>query len=174
MSLIHWPHPAYAEDQPYAKSILYVHVLQRGFQAGAGFGLARAAYKAVRARTSTTTNTTTATTTSTTTATATAKQIPLARTVGRASLVGAGVTAALLTARMYGLQRIEWQDRSWRLLENEGQVRHDRYCEAGVGVGAVSALLARTGGGWQAAVGRVGVGAFGGAVVCEIVRAVSG
>lgn len=29
-----FPHTAYAEDQPLAKTILYTHVLTRGFQAG--------------------------------------------------------------------------------------------------------------------------------------------
>ncbi|OKL58527.1 hypothetical protein UA08_06163 [Talaromyces atroroseus] len=163
MSHFNWPHPPYAEDQPYAKSLLYVHVFQRGFQAGAGVGLVHAVYKAIRPATSATKSAAASTTT--------AKQTQFLARIGRACLVGSGVSMALLTARMWGLEQIEWQDRSWRLLENEGQVMHDRYGDWGAGLGVVSALVGGTRSvGWQMVVGRAGVGALAGAVVCAVVR----
>lgn len=182
MSQFKWPHPAYAEDQPYAKSLLYVHVFHRGFEVGAGIGLLISGWKLTNSI------------------------IPLkplapppspsamARivnpaaidrivypAVGKASLIGGGVTMALLTVRMWGLEDIEWKDRSWRLLENKGQVMHDKYCDWGAGLGvahffAERALGLATGRPGILSVqmaGRVGMGAVTGAIVCEIVRAVS-
>ena len=35
----YWPHAEYAEDQPYGKTILTVHVFDRAFQTGAVIGL---------------------------------------------------------------------------------------------------------------------------------------
>ena len=39
MTSRYFPHPEYAEDQPYAKAILTYHVLCRAFQSGAVIGL---------------------------------------------------------------------------------------------------------------------------------------
>ena len=47
-----------------------------------------------------------------------------------------------LTARMWGRQEIEWQDRAWRLLENEGQMRVDDWSLDGMVLGVALALLA--------------------------------
>lgn len=41
---------------------------------------------------------------------------------------------------MYGRELIEWQDRSWRLLENRGQVEMDDWTYIGMGAGVVAAL----------------------------------
>ncbi|CAH0029296.1 unnamed protein product [Clonostachys rhizophaga] len=46
---------------------------------------------------------------------------------------------------MYGREEIEWRDRSWRLLENEGQLETDDWTYAGMVAGP--AVLAATKGG---------------------------
>lgn len=79
----------------------------------------------------------------------------------------------LLTGRMWGLQEIEWQDRSWRLLENKGQVMHDKYCDWGAGLGALTTVVANRGVRqlWSLEMaGRAGLGALVGAIACEVVR----
>lgn len=65
--------------------------------------------------------------------------------------------------RMRGRKDIEWKDRSWRVLENEGEVDTDWVTVGGAGAGAVAALVAvRRGmvssGVWQAVLGGTGVG----------------
>lgn len=165
MSQFNWPHPAYAEDQPYAKSLLYVHVFHRGYQVGAGIGLLSAVYRNIRGPRKIV---------SPSSSTATAARQIFWSSIGKGSLIGGGVTMALLTARMWGLEDIEWKDRSWRLLENKGQVMHDRYCDWGVGLGTLSAVAFRTSTGriiaWETA-GRAGLGGLLGAIACEVVRA---
>lgn len=42
-----------------------------------------------------------------------------------------------LAARMWGREEIEWSDRSWRLLENEGQKEVDDWSLAGTVAGAL-------------------------------------
>ena len=39
---------------------------------------------------------------------------------------------------MYGREEIEWKDRSWRLLENKGQVEVDSWMLSGAAIGAVA------------------------------------
>ena len=62
-----------------------------------------------------------------------------------------------LIARMYGREDIEWNDRSWRLLENTGQIETDFWTVGGGLVGVVGAGVGR-----QAGVGAVR-GVIGGA-----------
>ncbi|EEA18731.1 hypothetical protein TMatcc_010727 [Talaromyces marneffei ATCC 18224] len=174
MSEFPWPHPSHAEDQPYAKTLLYVHVFHRGFEAGGVIGLFYANYKLYKHR----------------------QQLKLTPpqqaalggvgknagirnifypTMARASLIGAGASMVLLTARMWGAEEVEWQDRSWRLLENEGQVMHDLYADVGAGIAASTIFVA---GGSRPPlslmvremVGRAGLGAVVGFVGCEVVR----
>jgi len=57
---------------------------------------------------------------------------------------------------MYGREEIEWKDRSWRLLENRGQVEVDNWLLSGAAVGAVAVGLAARRGRLPAALnGRV-------------------
>ncbi|POR32712.1 Uncharacterized protein TPAR_07086, partial [Tolypocladium paradoxum] len=67
---------------------------------------------------------------------------------------------------MQGRQPIEWQDRSWRLLENEGQLETDDWTYAGMGAAAAAAVA--TGRvralGWRGLVGATGLGSVGGVV----------
>lgn len=66
---------------------------------------------------------------------------------------------------MQGREEIEWQDRSWRLLESKGQVECDWWILDGAVVGAVAGVLAArkgripvgTGMG-KAALGGTGIG----------------
>lgn len=63
---------------------------------------------------------------------------------------------------MWGREEIEWKDRSWRLLENRGQVECDDWTYAGMVVGGVIADTQKGSlgmqRGWRSRVGGVGVG----------------
>lgn len=71
--------------------------------------------------------------------------------------------AIMLPMHMAGKEEIEWQDRSWRLLHNQGQVAVDNWSllgmAGGIGVGAL-----RDGGvwkqSWRVSVGRMGLGSL--------------
>ena len=63
--------------------------------------------------------------------------------------------------RMWGREDIEWKDRSWRLLENRGQVECDDWTYGGMLAGAATAVMG--GGaaqGWRGVAGRVGLGSI--------------
>ena len=65
-----------------------------------------------------------------------------------------------LPVRMWGREEIEWRDRSWRLLENEGQLECDDWTYPGMAVG-LAGVLAGGGGrtlGWRGVVGGAGLG----------------
>lgn len=70
---------------------------------------------------------------------------------------------------MWGRELIEWQDRSWRLLENRGQVETDDWTLAGMGA-ASAVVLARgrragpSSLGWRGVVGALGIGSVTGMV----------
>lgn len=55
----------------------------------------------------------------------------LMRSTGLGSLAGAAVMAITLAGMMYAKTEIEWQDRAWRLLENEGQRGVDEWSLGG-------------------------------------------
>jgi len=142
-----WPHTPYAEEQPYAHAILYTHVLTRAIQTGSVIGTGVGAsilllrqFNVLKPRIPPTTITTT-----------------LLRSTGIGAVVGLGLFTVALPMRMLGREDIEWKDRSWRLLENKGQVECDNWTYAGMAAGAVAA--ARGGAlGWRGAVGKVGAG----------------
>ncbi|KAL8927231.1 MAG: hypothetical protein Q9208_002407 [Pyrenodesmia sp. 3 TL-2023] len=154
-----FPHPNYAEDQPSAYTILMIHCLHRGFTAGAIVGLlaplARSAFSTILRRPTL------------------AAPLPwTARLLSSAaigSLSGTALLAVGTTGRMWGREEIEWKDRSWRLLGNQGQNHEDEWSFGGAVLGAVGmGIMARRGGGsavgvpmWKAIVG----GAAGGSVL---------
>ncbi|OAQ64799.1 ATP release protein [Pochonia chlamydosporia 170] len=120
----YFPHTSYAEDQPLPHAILTTHVLTRAITAGSLIGL---------------------------TITAIRQSIPSWRRPGPISkrilmssstgaIWGLGINAVGLAGRMYGRELIEWQDRSWRLLENRGQVEMDDWTYIGMAGGVVAAL----------------------------------
>jgi len=136
-----FPHPDYAEDQPYSRTILTTHVLHRGANFGAALG---ALYGGARFGFS-----------------AHARKSPLAASIVRGAGVGAvaitGLAAVVLSQRMYGRQEVEWQDRSWRLLENKPQNRIDEWSASGALVGGVLGGV-KKGLGWRGATGSAGIG----------------
>lgn len=118
-----FPHTDYAEDQPMSHTVLTTHVLYRGFQTGAVVGhaleLARITLKKGRS--------------------------PSAEPILASTLRSAGIGAVAGTAlmvpglymRMRDREEIEWKDRSWRLLENEGQKAVDDCSGIGTVFGAL-------------------------------------
>jgi hypothetical protein len=58
---------------------------------------------------------------------------------------------------MWGREDIEWQERSWRLLANKGQVECDDWTYSGMAIGLLGGLSQR-GLGWRGVVGGVGAG----------------
>jgi hypothetical protein len=153
--------------------LLYVHVFHRGFEAGGLIGLVYGNYKLYKHRQQLKQVSQTASTATL------AKNAGLRNifypTMARSSLIGAGLTMILLTGRMWGAENVEWQDRSWRLLENEGQVMHDLYADVAGGVAAASAVVGASRPPSMSVmtremVGRAGLGAVVGFVACEVVR----
>lgn len=140
-----WKHSPYAEDQPYSKAILSTHALFRGFEAGSIIGplVGTARYLILRRR-----------------------SLPppflntILRSTGVGAVIGTGVLAVGLVARMWGREEIEWKDRSWRLLENKRQVEVDTWGYLGMGVGGLALLATRglRGVGWKTGVGSLGLG----------------
>lgn len=151
-----WPHPAYAEEQPLAKTILYTHTLTRGLTTGTILGpiIASPIYalrqlnilspKALSLPLSYTTL--------------------LLRSSTNGAIIGTLILIPLTMARMWGREDIEWKDRAWRLLENKGQKECDDWTYAGSIAGAIAASTRRGQFGvkdarpWRATIGGAGIG----------------
>ncbi|KAH2076243.1 hypothetical protein KXW39_006988 [Aspergillus fumigatus] len=121
-------HPPHAEDQPYAHLILTTHVFDRGFQAGSVLGVAVGIVRALRSRNPY----------------LSAASI-ITRSTGFAAFLGSCAMTVVLPIRMAGKERIEWQDRAWRLLENKGQVEVDTWSSIGMtaGFGMTAVIMRR-------------------------------
>lgn len=119
-----FPHTDYAEDQPMSHTILATHTLYRGFQTGAVVGhaleLGKQLFKKSRSFGSEPILASTL------------------RSAGVGALVGTALMVPGLYVRMRGREEIEWKDRSWRLLENEGQKAVDDCSAVGTAVGAIA------------------------------------
>lgn len=63
--------------------------------------------------------------------------------------------------RMRGRGEVEWQDRSWRLLENNGEVQTDWETIGATGVGAAAGIVAARRGVVPVSVGRAALGGAG-------------
>jgi hypothetical protein len=63
--------------------------------------------------------------------------------------------------RMRGREEIQWQDRAWRILQNEGEVKTDWVTIGGAGAGAVAGLVAARRGAVPASVGNAMLGGAG-------------
>lgn len=131
-----FPHSTYAEEQPYAHTILWSHILYRGLQTGTTLGLVFTAgghtYKTFRK----------------------SAKPPLfsaasLATTGRWAVATTVLMAPVTIGQMWGREEIEWQDRSWRLLESKGQMEVDDWSLVGTVVGLAA--------GWRAPSGNVGV-----------------
>ncbi|KAK3719316.1 hypothetical protein LTR37_004535 [Vermiconidia calcicola] len=113
-----FPHSAYAEDQPFAQTLLTYHVLHRGLQSGAVVGLSIGVVRSL------------------------IRHTPLAtaalRSTGYGAIIGTALMVPGLAGQMAGKTEIEWKDRSWRLLENEGQKEVDDWSNAGFVAGVLA------------------------------------
>ena len=120
-----FPHAAYAEDQTSAQTILTFHVLRAGATAGAfvsvPIGLGARIFSKTVPRPSV------------------ARALLISSARGTATgFVFAGLA---LAGRMWGKDAVEWQDRSWRLLANRGQVEADNWILGGGAGGMVAAVV---------------------------------
>ncbi|KAL8733548.1 MAG: hypothetical protein Q9181_003533 [Wetmoreana brouardii] len=141
-----FPHSIYAEDQRYAHTILTIHCLHRGFTAGAIFGLltplARSAFTTILRRPTL------------------AQPLPytgrLLSSAAIGSLSGTALLTVGMTARMWGREEVEWQDRSWRILANTGQNREDAWSFSNILVSALSMVfLTRRGREWPSGIAGI-------------------
>lgn len=147
-----FPHSTYAEEQPYAHTILWSHILYRGLQTGTTLVLAYSAgqhvYKTFRK----------------------SVKVPLFSTAslatpGRWAVVTTILMVPATIGQMWGREEIEWQDRSWRLLENKGQMEVDDWSLIGTLTGLAAGLRAQSGRGVALrAAGGAGVGSMIGVV----------
>ena len=143
-----FPHPAYAEDQPLAKTILTTHVLTRAVQMGSLIGsVVGVSLITLRGLN------------------ILSPRIPslpssqiILRSSGLGAVVAVGVLTIALPMRMWGREEIEWQDRSWRLRANKGQVECDDWTYGGMLTGAAAVALRGEGLGRRGAVGGIGAG----------------
>lgn len=137
-------------------TILTTHVLYRSFQTGAVVGhaleLTRSLFRKSRSL----------------------KSEPVLASTLRSAGVGAVAGTALMVPglymRMRGREEIEWKDRSWRLLENEGQKAVDDCSIVGSAVGTLAGarqIMAHETNGVKAlkVAGGAGVGSLVGVVV---------
>ena len=123
-----FPHPPYAEDQPNARTILYLHVTRASamtfsFLSIPLTGLSLLATRLRKQPLST--------------------RYALSRLLlnsGRGLVLGAIAGPVMTWGRMRSMEEVEWQDRSWRLLENRGEVRTDWETVGAAGVGAVAGV----------------------------------
>ncbi|KAK8100363.1 hypothetical protein PG999_010737 [Apiospora kogelbergensis] len=143
----YFPHTAYAEDQPLSRTILTTHVLTRAVTTGAVLGTGMYGP------------------TPTAAAAAIAKapfQQRFFRATGVTTLWTIGVVSVGLVGRMWGREEIEWQDRSWRLLEHKGQLETDDWTYGGMvaGVAAAATRVVRPGPSWAGVLGVVGMGSL--------------
>ncbi|KAF2830037.1 hypothetical protein CC86DRAFT_285578 [Ophiobolus disseminans] len=144
-----FPHPTYAEDQPRASAILYLHVIRASSMTFAFFSLAQFPFTLLR---------NSYRKTSTSISTLVARTI---QTSGRAFVIGSVVGALATWGRMRGREEIEWQDRAWRILENEGEVNTDWAVLTGATGGALVAAAAARRGAMPVSVGRAMLGGAG-------------
>lgn len=164
----YFPHTAYAEDQPLSHTILTIHVLTRAVTTGAVLGAgmygvrqgllplilpsspASTAPKPNPARLAT--------------ATAAPFQQRFFRATGVTTLWTLGIVGLGTAARMWGREEIEWQDRSWRLLEHQGQLETDDWTYGGMvaGAAAVAARALRPGPSWVGVLGAISMGSLAG------------
>lgn len=160
-----FPHPTYADIQPYHRTILTTHVLHRGFQAGSMLGaLSGALYYTYVSRlrnpkpSPAPLSSLASTGIGAPASTGAAPKLLFTPTILRATATGGALGTALMALaipmRMRGREEIEWRDRSWRLLENRGQMEVDSFSVAGAVCGALF-MLRNTAG--RSLGGRTGV-----------------
>ncbi|KAG9185163.1 hypothetical protein G6011_07707 [Alternaria panax] len=144
-----FPHPQYAKDQPYASSILYLHVMRASAMSFSFFSLLHFPFFIIAARSC---------------------KIPvqynmiLSRTLkaaGRGLVLGTAAGAFMTWGRMRDREEIEWKNRSWRILENNGEVKTDWITLGAAGGGAVATMFAARRGSLPLSMGRAVLGGAG-------------
>ncbi|KAF2017317.1 hypothetical protein BU24DRAFT_420356 [Aaosphaeria arxii CBS 175.79] len=125
-----FPHAAYAEDQVSSHAILYLHVTRAAAMMGSFISLITAPTSLLASRYRHKTPFTFTT------------LVPRLFTHSARGIVLGSVAGVLMTyGRMRGKEEIEWQDRTWRLLENKGEVATDWWVFDGAAAGAVVGAL---------------------------------
>lgn len=144
-----FPHPQYAEDQSSSHAILYLHVLRASAMTFSFLSLPYTGISILRSR---------------------VQQRPvtistvLSMTLlnfGRGLGIGAVAGVAMTWGRMRGRSEAEWQDRSWRLLENKGEVNTDWETIGATGAGALAGVAAARRGVVNLSAGRAALGGAG-------------
>ncbi|TEY78218.1 hypothetical protein BOTCAL_0051g00360 [Botryotinia calthae] len=149
----YWPHPPYAEDQPHSAPILWAHILTRGPPTAAFLtpfiSSSILVYRKLPLLVSLLPRSQPFSFPS---------QLLNLRSMGTNTL---GVTSLLTLAtiaRMYGRTEIEYQDRSWRLLESKGQMESDDWMYGGMLVGALWKFKSGYLVDWRVRVGSISAG----------------
>ncbi|KAK8135899.1 hypothetical protein PG984_003839 [Apiospora sp. TS-2023a] len=137
----YFPHTAYAEDQPLSRTILTVHVLTRAVTTGAvlGAGMYGVRQGLLPLIIPSSKPSPAAATAATKLAMSASFQQRFFRATGVTTLWTLGIVGLGTVARMWGREEIEWQDRSWRLLEHQGQLETDDWTYGGM-VAAAAAV----------------------------------
>ncbi|KAI0157729.1 hypothetical protein GGR57DRAFT_53382 [Xylariaceae sp. FL1272] len=145
----YFPHTAYAEDQPLARTILTTHIETRAITTGTLLGGAiygaRIAMQQIRKSTSPPS------------LSGRSSHVFL-RHAGISTLCTLGFVSVGLVGRFWGKEEIEWKDRSWRLLENKGQLAVDDWTYPTMAAGLAATAFLKRPVGWVAMVGAVGTG----------------
>jgi hypothetical protein len=144
-----FPHPPYAEDQLYARSILYLHVMRASAMSFSFFSLLQFPISILAAQSR---------------KTPVDYNIIISRTLktaGRGLVLGTAAGAVMTWGRMRGREEIEWKNRSWRVLENDGEVKTDWVTLGAAGGGAVGAVIAARSGRIPVSVGSAMLGGAG-------------
>ncbi|KAI5778708.1 hypothetical protein EDC01DRAFT_673077 [Geopyxis carbonaria] len=138
-------HAPYAEDQRLAAPILTIHVLHRGLAAGALIGALVAPPAHYFSKKPA--------------AIKLPLRIAVLRSAGVGTVAGPLLFGAMLGAKMWGREAIEWQDRGWRLLANKSQNEVDVWSAMGMAAGAGGGVAAKIG--WRGVMGGAGLGSLG-------------
>lgn len=143
-----YPHTPYAEEQPLAHFILTFHVLARAVTTGSFIGMTLVPVRSAIAKMRS----------SPLPVTPLTQRLLLAS--GRSTAVTMGLLSLALVGRMWGREEIEWKDRSWRLLENQGQMETDDWTIGGMLAGGAVAAARKDVRmlGWRGVLGTVGGG----------------
>lgn len=144
-----FPHPAYAEDQTAAHAILYLHVIRASAMTFSFLSLPLTGITLLTSRVRDQ---------------PVNMHIAISRILtnsARGLVLGAVAGVAMTWGRMRGREEVEWQDRSWRLLENKGEVDTDWETIGATGVGAVAGVAAARRGVVPVGVGRAALGGAG-------------
>ncbi|KAF7556459.1 hypothetical protein G7Z17_g1467 [Cylindrodendrum hubeiense] len=140
-----FPHPPYAEDQPLPRTFMTVHILTRAVVSGSLLAtVIVGAGQLIPSR---------------------RRPLPqfttrLLRASFATTLVTMGLSEAFLLYHMRGKEEIEWQDRSWRLLDSDTQRGIDDWTYVGMAAGPAVVLASKgTALGLVATLGAGGLGA---------------